>query len=272
MRHAPPRARWLVPFVLAGCVVLGACGSSSATHESEPSTPASSSSASVSSASEQHNLPKATTAARIKAAPTDPAKDATRLTDGTVVHPRGPHTVYAKPGSEPVAILPAKELGNPTWVPVVERQDGWLRILLPSRPNGSTGWIDSKKLRTAHTSWSADIDVAARKLTLTHDGSEVGTWSVAVGKKKTPTPKGRTFLMGSIIDEEQKQYTPIVLPLGTHSSTLDTFGGGPGTVALHGWPDDSVFGRAVSHGCVRVPSDALKQLRNVPLGSLIIIH
>ncbi|MGH3097686.1 MAG: L,D-transpeptidase family protein, partial [Streptosporangiales bacterium] len=241
MRHARPRARGLVPFILAGCVVLGACGSSSA-DEPAPSTPGTSSS--VSSAAKQRKLSKATTAATIKAAPTDPAKEATKLTDGAVVHPRHRHTVYAKPGSDPVAILPTKELGNPTWVPVVERKDGWLRILLPSRPNGSTGWISKDKLKTAHTAWSVDIDVDARKLTLTQDGKDVGTWPVAVGKHKTPTPTGRTFLMASIIDEEQKQYTPIVLPLGAHSDTLNSFGGGPGTVAIHGWPDSSVFGHA----------------------------
>jgi lipoprotein-anchoring transpeptidase ErfK/SrfK len=42
-------------------------------------------------------------------------------------------------------------------------------------------------------------------------------------------------------------------------------------VALHGWPDDSVFGNAVSHGCVRVPDDALEQLTQVPLGTLVLI-
>ncbi|MCP9981085.1 L,D-transpeptidase [Actinomadura madurae] len=69
----------------------------------------------------------------------------------------------------------------------------------------------------------------------------------------------------------KKTPSPTVLPLGTHSATLDTFGGGPGTVALHGWPDASVFGKAITHGCVRVPADALKALSRVPLGSLVLI-
>jgi lipoprotein-anchoring transpeptidase ErfK/SrfK len=32
-----------------------------------------------------------------------------------------------------------------------------------------------------------------------------------------------------------------------------------------------VFGRAVSHGCVRVPATALHVLSRVPLGSLVVI-
>ncbi len=59
--------------------------------------------------------------------------------------------------------------------------------------------------------------------------------------------------------------------LSRRGETLDTYGGGPGTVGVHGWPNPSVFGRAVSHGCVRVPAAALHVLSLVPLGSLVLI-
>jgi len=77
-------------------------------------------------------------------------------------------------------------------------------------------------------------------------------------------------VLGSITDPGQS-YSPVILPLGMHSETLDTYGGGPGTVALHTWPDSSVFGTAASHGCVRVPSAALDRLTAVPLGTLVLI-
>jgi lipoprotein-anchoring transpeptidase ErfK/SrfK len=102
-------------------------------------------------------------------------------------------------------------------------------------------------------------------------GQKVGAWTVAVGAPGTPTPAGRTFLMASL-QPTNPTYTPLILPLGAHSETLDTFGGGPGTVALHGWPDTSVFGHAITHGCVRVPSAALDVLSHVPLGSLVLIR
>ncbi|MGD0556511.1 MAG: L,D-transpeptidase [Streptosporangiaceae bacterium] len=85
-----------------------------------------------------------------------------------------------------------------------------------------------------------------------------------------PTPTGRTFLLASL-SPAQPAYSPLILPLGVHSATLDTFGGGPGTVALHGWPDKTVFGHAVSHGCVRVPAAALRVLSRIPLGSPVMI-
>ena len=114
------------------------------------------------------------------------------------------------------------------------------------------------------------MHVGSRELELFEDGALVGSWTVAVGAAETPTPTGRTFLLGSIVDANQS-YSPVILPLGSHSDTLDSYGGGPGTVALHGWPDDSVFGSAVSHGCIRVPDDALEQLSQVPLGTLVIV-
>ncbi|GAA4238377.1 hypothetical protein GCM10022254_54070 [Actinomadura meridiana] len=213
-------------------------------------------------------VPEATTYGTVPGASKDVAPGDT--TDGVVAHPERSVPVYDHPGGRTVATLPAEQLGGPTWVPVVESSGGWRRVLLPSRPNGSSGWISGSGLRTAHTPYTVRIDLAHRRLTLLRSARTAGRWTVAVGGPKTPTPRGRTFLM-AMLAPAKKTPSPIVLPLGTHSATLDTFGGGPGTVALHGWPDASVFGKAVTHGCVRVPKDALKALSQVPLGSLVYI-
>jgi len=211
-------------------------------------------------------LVQATTYTTLKGAPQDAAPSGS--IDGTVVHPTESLKVSATPGGPPVAILPSKELGSPTWVPVVESKPGWQRVLLPSRPNHTSGWIPTSggKVKSAHSSYVVKVDTSARRLTLLKSGRTVGTWTVAVGAAKTPTPTGRTFILASLAPAKAT-YSPLILPVGAHSETLDTFGGGPGTVAFHGWPQKSVFGKAVTHGCVRVPADALKQLSSVPLGT-----
>lgn len=224
-------------------------------------------------AAELAKLPRATTYAQIAAAPADPAPFA--LTSGLVVHPRESQIVYAGPGKPPVAVLPTTELGGPTWVPVVQRSPGWERVLLPSRPNHATGWLytaaaQGSQLDTRRGSYLVRINVPARKLSVYDGGRPVGTWTVAVGARATPTPTGRTFLL-ALLAPPHPTYSPLILPLGFHSNTLDSYGGGPGTVGLHGWPNPSVFGRAVSHGCVRVPAAALRVLSQVPLGSLVLI-
>ncbi|HEY3682700.1 MAG TPA: L,D-transpeptidase [Streptosporangiaceae bacterium] len=217
------------------------------------------------SAARLARLPHATTYGTVHGAPADPAPNAPL--DGTVVHPARDTPVYDRPGGKPIAVLPAKQLDGPTWVPVIADQGGWRRVLLPSRPDHTSGWLPTDK--TQHTATSAyriAVDRGAHRLTLTEAGRRLGAWTVAVGTAKNPTPAGRTFLLASL-SPPKPTYSKLILPLGTHSNSLDSFGGGPGTVALHGWPDKSVFGHDVSHGCVRTPPAALGTLSRVPLGS-----
>ncbi len=108
------------------------------------------------------------------------------------------------------------------------------------------------------------------RMELLYQGREAGAWTIGIGKPDTPTPTGRTFLLGSIVDPQQN-YSPVILPLGAHSDTLDSFGGGPGTVAIHTWPTTDVLGAATSHGCIRVPRAALDRLSEVPLGTLVLV-
>lgn len=212
-------------------------------------------------------LVASTTKAKLPQAPLDPDPMAT--TDGTVVHPRRVLPVYAAPGRKPFAKITPTQMGD-TWLPVIDQQEGWTQVLLPSRPNGSIGWLRTAQLVERYTPYVVRVHVGSRRMQLFRDGKTLGEWTVAVGAPGTPTPTGRTFLLGSIVDEKQ-DFSPLILPLGTHSATLDTYGGGPGTVAFHGWPNTSVFGKAISHGCIRVPADALDQLSQVPLGTLVII-
>ena len=225
------------------------------------------------SAAELAKLPQATTFTTIPAVPLD--QDPFAVTDGTVVRPLTPQVVYTAPGKQPIAVLPTTELGAPTWVPVVQTSPGWDRVLLPSRPNRATGWIFTDgtagaQLEIRHSAYVIRIEVAARRLSVDEGEGSVGTWTVAVGAPATPTPSGRTFLL-ALLAPPQPTYSPLILPLGAHSNAFSTFGGGPGTVGLHGWPDPSVFGHAISNGCVRVPATALHVLSGIPLGTLVLI-
>ncbi len=213
------------------------------------------------------SLKPSSTTTRVKAAPGDAEQQ--QATTGLVVHPKRKVPVFDAPGGTPIAKLAPRQFGD-TWVPVIEQVDGWYRVMLPSRPNGSTGWLADQKLEQARSHHLIRVHTGSRTVELFDDGELVGSWSVAVGAPDTPTPSGRTFVLGQFTDPDQS-FSPVIIPLGTHSATLDTYGGGPGTVAFHGWSDPGVFGQAVSHGCIRVPDDALDQLRAVPLGTTVLI-
>ena len=222
------------------------------------------------SAAQIGRLPLATTFGRSPAAPRDP--DPFGPGKGLVLHPTATRVIYARPGGPPVAALPASELGGPTWVPVVQSRPGWDRVLLPTRPNHSTGWVylGGGGLQIASDGYQVEVNLAGYRLTVTDGGRSLGSWSVAVGATATPTPPGRTFLLASMAPVHPT-YSPLILPLGLHSGALGDFGGGPGTIGVHGWPDPAVFGHAVSHGCIRVPAAALGVLARIPLGSSVMI-
>ena len=218
-------------------------------------------------------LTQATTYTSIPAASLD--QDPFAVTDGLVMHPLTAQVVYVAPGGKPIAVLPTTELGGPTWVPVVQGSPGWVRVLLPSRPNGATGWIftdgtAASGLMIRTSPYLITIEVGARKLSVDDNGALLGTWTVAVGAPRTPTPTGRTFLL-ALLAPPSPTYSPLILPLGAHSSAFSNFGGGPGTVGIHGWPDPSVFGQAISNGCVRVPAAALRLISRIPIGTLVLI-
>ncbi|MFN2494548.1 MAG: L,D-transpeptidase [Pseudonocardiaceae bacterium] len=212
-------------------------------------------------------LPESTTHDTVAALPLDSGPLAP--TDGAVVHPRQEVAVFATPDGPPLARIGPRQVGD-TWLPVIAEQPGWVRVLLPSRPNGSTGWLASEGLDRARTPYLIRVHLRSMSMELLRNSRLLGKWTIGIGKRSAPTPTGRTFLLGSFSDRHQ-DYSPVILPLGTHSPTLDSFGGGPGTVAIHTWPTDDVFGTRSSDGCIRVPPDALEQLTEVPLGTLVLI-
>ncbi len=191
------------------------------------------------------------------------------LTDSTstVVHNTQPVAVFTAPGGAPFAQLPVTQLGSDTWLPVIAAVPGWVQVLLPSRPNGSTGWLTDINLTQARTRDEIRVDIPAAQLRLLHDGRVTGTWTISTGTRDTPTPTGDTFVLAALRDPQQT-FSPLILALGIHSTTLDTYAGGPGTVGIHTW-GFTPTGQPASHGCIRVPAAALPALAQVPLGSLV---
>ncbi|HEY3690529.1 MAG TPA: L,D-transpeptidase [Pseudonocardiaceae bacterium] len=218
-------------------------------------------------------LPQATTKGTVPNAPQDPAP--ALHTGGRIVHPSVTVPVYAAPGGQAIAALPPQQhfdgAVSDTSVPIIAEKPGWAQVLLPTRPNHSTGWIhlDDPAITTLHSPVRISVDRERFQLTLFRDDAAIGRWTIGVGKSSAVTPAGRTFVLGSIL-EEHPTYSPVILPLGAHSDTHMSFGGGPGTVGIHTWPSADVFGRAASDGCVRVPRDALDEIaRTAPLGSVV---
>lgn len=129
----------------------------------------------------------------------------------------------------------------------------WLRVMVPGRPNGTTGWIAKRGTTSSSTSWRIVIRTATRRVRVYSRGRLVRTIAVAVGKPSTPTPHGRFFVEESILMPRGSPGAPYALALSARSNVLQEWDGGPGQIAIHGVANlGGTPGTAVSHGCIRL--------------------
>ena len=137
----------------------------------------------------------------------------------------------------------------------------WLKVRLPGRPDGHTGWIRADAVTMAVTAWEVDIDLSARRVTVLRYGRRVRRFTAVVGKPATPTPTGRFFVEESVKLRPSAPGAPYALALSARSHVLARFDGGPGQIAIHGLGNlAGVPGTAVSHGCVRLRTADLSWL------------
>jgi hypothetical protein len=180
------------------------------------------------------------------------------------------HTAHQAPeaASAQVAVVPALTpiTGERTALPVLARSIGaggmmWLRVMLPGRPDGLTGWITQPGTREALTPWRIVLNLAARRVTVYNDGSRVKVLSAVVGKPSTPTPTGKFFVEEVVQMAPAEPGGPYALALSARSNVLQEFEGGPGQIGIHGRDNlGGTLGAAESHGCVRLATAAITWL------------
>jgi lipoprotein-anchoring transpeptidase ErfK/SrfK len=180
------------------------------------------------------------------------------------------HGVRQEPeaGAPQTGLLPARGpiTGEPTTVPVIGALTGsdgvrWLRVMLPGRPNGSTGWIAQQGTRKLVTDWHLVVDLAARRVGVYHDGHRLKSFQAVVGKPSTPTPTGEFFVEETLQMSPGEAGGPFALALSARSNVLQEFEGGPGQIAMHGRNNlGGTLGAAESHGCIRLASASIEWL------------
>jgi len=152
---------------------------------------------------------------------------------------------------------------------VESEQKGWVEVLLPVRPNGTTGWVRKEDVRLTPNRYSIDVSLTDRQITV-HDGDQVLIQEpVAIGASKTPTPPGKYFLRVLLkAPDPNTVYGPFAYGLSAHSDVLTTFNGGDGEIGIHGNNDASILGKDITHGCVRISNESITRLAGIlPLGT-----
>ncbi|PSL36991.1 hypothetical protein CLV49_0594 [Labedella gwakjiensis] len=185
--------------------------------------------------------------------------------------------VFAEPGEEPVAALPYSLPYEGSIVPIIERERHWVRVLLVGRsglPSEGTsgqltGWLRAADVQISPLDTTIEVSISAGTIDIvTASGRERVPGEFAWGTEATPTPIGRTFVM-MVRTASSLAYTrghPIVY-LAVQSSTLDGFGGID--VAITAFHYHDTHTGQISNGCIRVGTDAINRLTQVPPGTTV---
>jgi lipoprotein-anchoring transpeptidase ErfK/SrfK len=222
--------------------------------------------------------PVTTTTAPVATTTTVPAATTTTLPEyvgpgGTSAWARFDHVdVFDEAGGTE----PARALANPArfGAPLVflvaeQRDDGWLHVWLPERPNRGQGWIRTDQVQLIRNDWRVTVDTSDHRMVVTKGSDVVYDETVATGAPAYPTPEG-TFFVTAVLwtDNPGGAYGPAAIALSAFSDVLTDFGGGDGQVALHGTNQPNSIGRDASHGCVRLPNEVDAGLASqIPLGT-----
>jgi lipoprotein-anchoring transpeptidase ErfK/SrfK len=190
--------------------------------------------------------------------------------------------VFTKPGKGIKVRLPthAPWGGGPNVLLVLDSTlyhgKTWLRVALPNRPNGSSGWIREDFVRLSTSTWRITVDRSSHTVTVYRDGRKQRSFEAVVGAAATPTPRGLYAIYEKLPQTDPKGFLgPWALHLTAFSDVLFNYGGGPGRVAIHGRDGTSLkdpLGSSASHGCVRIDdANVVWMAHVVPLGTPVLI-
>ncbi len=149
----------------------------------------------------------------------------------------------------------------------------WLRVRIPRRPNGTSGWVLARALGPVHqTATHLVIDREHLVATLYRAGAVIWSSPVGVGKATTPTPRGNFWIREKLValGGSNPIYGPFALGTSAYSVLSDWPGGG--VVGIHGTNQPELIPGRPSHGCVRVPNPAIIRLyRLITVGTPVTI-
>jgi hypothetical protein len=184
--------------------------------------------------------------------------------------------VYRSPRARRASlVLPRRdENGTERTFLVRATRGDWVHVFLPTRPNGSEGWVRRRAVRVYTNGYRLVVRLRSHELHLWRGDRLLASYPVAVGTRATPTPRGLYYIVELLQPRDPGgSYGPYSFGLSAHSNVLKRFAGGDGRVGLHGTNQPGLIGSNVSHGCIRLRNAAVRRLAKLlPLGTPVYIR
>ena len=145
----------------------------------------------------------------------------------------------------------------------------WVKLRVPGRPNGRTGWVLRGALGSLHlTHLLVVVNRTRLRMYLYRDGRRIWSAPVGVGKPSSPTPAGHYWVNERFkISDPSSGYYPYAFGTTDYSTLSDWPRGG--VVGIHGpYYDPQGIPGHISHGCIRLKvSDDAWLARHLTLGA-----
>jgi lipoprotein-anchoring transpeptidase ErfK/SrfK len=184
--------------------------------------------------------------------------------------------VYGRPGAgRPTVLLQNPDrLGIPRVLLVHSLRSRWVRLYMPTRPDGRMGWVRRRAVRLYRTPYRIVVRLRSHRLELWRGHRRVLRTRIVAGAPGTPTPRGLFYVTQLLKPPDPGgAYGPFSFGLSAHSRVLRRFAGGNGQVGIHGTNQPWLIGSSVSHGCIRLRNGPIGRLARVlPLGTPVWIR
>jgi lipoprotein-anchoring transpeptidase ErfK/SrfK len=146
---------------------------------------------------------------------------------------------------------------------------GRWHALLPTLPNGSTGWVSPDDVTPKNTSYRVQVNTKDHTLLVYKGNNVIVKARAGIGKSDTPTPGGRYYLTVLLkAPNPNGAYGPYAYGISGRSPKLQSFNGKDPIIGIHGTNQPELLGKSVSHGCIRVSNKVITYLATIlPLGT-----
>jgi lipoprotein-anchoring transpeptidase ErfK/SrfK len=143
----------------------------------------------------------------------------------------------------------------------------WVKVRLPRRPNGRTGWVRRESLGPFNTVRTAlRVDKRRLQAVLFRRGRKVWTARIGIGAPGSPTPSGVFYIRERLRPPRGSFYGPWAFGTSAYSRLTDWPGGG--VVGIHGTTQPGLIPGRPSHGCIRLRNGDISRLaRLMPIGT-----
>lgn len=178
-------------------------------------------------------------------------------------------------GSPERTLDAADELSGQLTFVVDEQQEDWLRVQLPVRPNGSTGWIQTSDVSLSEHDFSVEVRLGDHRMLVHRGEREVLDTPIGVGTTDAPTPGG-TYYVKELLQPPDPAggYGPYAYGLSGFSEVFTSYSGGAGVIGIHGTNEPETVGQDSSDGCIRLTNEVVTRLVDeigLPLGTPVTV-